>query len=153
EPALRRTLADLAPHIGFEYTVAVLPISVVALATTTWIARHLALPPKWDRLVLPGLCLGELDVFSQATSGVAERGPKDLRDLPEYFGRIQARPANYGKFDIEIIAEINFAPRLTSEDLLTQSLTLSEQGADIIDLGCDPGLTWDRVGEAVRMLR
>ena len=40
EPALRRVLAGLAPAAGFEYTVAVLPITVAALATTPWIARH-----------------------------------------------------------------------------------------------------------------
>ena len=41
EPSLRRTLEELAPRVGFEYSVVVLPITVVALATTPWIARHL----------------------------------------------------------------------------------------------------------------
>ena len=56
EPALRRTLADLAPRAGFDYSVAVLPITVVALATTPWIARHLSVPDGIDRVILPGLC-------------------------------------------------------------------------------------------------
>jgi len=34
EPALRRTLAEVAPRAGFEPMVIVLPITVVALATT-----------------------------------------------------------------------------------------------------------------------
>jgi dihydropteroate synthase-like protein len=84
---------------------------------------------------------------------VAERGPKDLRDLPEYFGKLRERPANYGEFDIEILVEVNFASRLAPEELLRRSLTLSKEGADVIDLGCDPGSTWTGVGEAVRMLR
>src|SRR6516164_9433723 len=153
EPSLRRTLAELAPRAGFEYTVAVLPISVVALATMPWISRHLSIPAQIDRLVLPGLCLGELGVLSTASGVVAERGPKDLRDLPEYFGKLRERPVNYGEFDIEILAEINFAPRLAPEELLRQALALSREGADVIDLGCDPGSTWTGVGEAVRMLR
>jgi dihydropteroate synthase-like protein len=153
EPSLRRTLAELAPRAGFEYTVAVLPISVVALATMPWIARHLSIPAQIDRLVLPGLCLGELGVLSTASGIVAERGPKDLRDLPEYFGKLRERPTTYGEFDIEILAEINFAPRLTPEELLRQSLALIKQGADVIDLGCDPGSTWTSVADAVRMLR
>jgi dihydropteroate synthase len=153
EPALRRTLTELAPRIGFEYSIVVLPITVVALATTHWIARHLQITPGVDRLVLPGLCLGELEVVSQAAGIAVERGPKDLRDLPEHFGKLRERPKNYGEFDIEILAEINYAPRLPLQELLTQSLALRAQGADVIDLGCEPGSTWSGVGDAVRMLR
>src|SRR5262245_66675235 len=77
EHALRRTLEDLAPRAGFEYEVAVLPITVVALATTPWIARHLAVPGGIDRVVLPGLCLGELEAVSQALA--VERGRSEER--------------------------------------------------------------------------
>ena len=87
EPSLRRTLAELAPKVGFDYTVAVLPITVAALATTPWIARHYTPPPGVDRIVLPGLCNGELNVLRQAWGEIAiEKGPADLRDLPDYFG-------------------------------------------------------------------
>src|SRR5688572_26370270 len=44
EPALRRTVAEVASRAGFEYSIAVLPITVVALASTGWIARHLQPP-------------------------------------------------------------------------------------------------------------
>src|SRR6266852_6298862 len=96
EPALRRTLAELAPRVGFEYTVAVLPITVAALATTPWIARHIQIPGGVDRIVLPGLCLGELEGVPHGESVAVERGPKDLRDLPEYFGKSHQRSASYG---------------------------------------------------------
>jgi dihydropteroate synthase-like protein len=152
EPSLRRTLADLAEQAHFTYTIAALPITVVALATTTWIARHLTLPPSIDRVVLPGLCLGELDAL--AGLGVpVERGPKDLRDLPEHFGKGTTRPADYGAFDIEILAEINYAPRLPLAELLAQAATLRAAGADVIDLGCEPGAVWSGIGAAVRALR
>jgi dihydropteroate synthase-like protein len=94
-----------------------------------------------------------LEVVSQAAGFAVERGPKDLRDLPEHFGKLRERPKSYGEFDIEILAEINYAPRLPLQELLTQSLALRAQGADVIDLGCDPGSTWSGVGDAVRMLR
>src|SRR5260370_455500 len=136
EPALKRMLADLGPRVGFQYTVAVLPITVAALATTAWIARHLRVSAGVDRIVLPGLCLGELTIVTQASGVAAERGPKDLRDLPEFFGKPHERPANYGAHDIEILAEINFAPRLNRDELLAQALALRADGADIIDLGC-----------------
>ena len=49
EPALRRTLLELAPQLGFDFSVTVLPITVVSLATTPWIARHLPALPQGPR--------------------------------------------------------------------------------------------------------
>ncbi|MGH7223209.1 MAG: DUF6513 domain-containing protein [Gemmataceae bacterium] len=151
EPSLRRLLDDLAPRAGFAFSVAVLPISVVALATTSWIARHLTVPPGIDRIIVPGLCQGELESLQDGGAAV-ERGPADLRDLPDFFSA--AGPSSdYGTFDIDIIAEINHAPRLDRAELLRQALALREDGDDVIDVGCDPGATWSGVGDAVRALR
>jgi dihydropteroate synthase-like protein len=153
EPALRRTLAELAPRAGFEAAVAVLPITVVALATTPWIARHATPPAGTDRVILPGLCRGELSVLDQAWGVPVERGPADLRDLPEFFGQ-QGRPrADYGGYDIAILAEINHAPGLPPDELLARARQMRDEGADVIDLGCDPGTTWAGAADAVKMLR
>jgi dihydropteroate synthase-like protein len=153
EPALRRTLAELAPGKGFDYTIAVLPISVIALATVSWIIRHLTVPSGIDHIILPGLCSGDLEPLSEKAGIPVERGPKDLRDLPLHFGEKNGPPADYGAYDIEIIAEINDAPHHSSESLLAHAMTLQSAGADVIDLGCTPGETWSSVGDAVRMLR
>jgi len=155
EPALRRTLDELAPRAGFDYTVAVLPITVVALAATPWIARHLQVPAGVDRVILPGLCQGDLEpVQICAGTAAVERGPTDLRTLPDYFqASRQGPPAGYGSYDIAILAEINHAPRLPRPQLLAQALQLRQSGADLIDVGCDPGSTWTEVGDAVRCLR
>src|SRR5262249_28099001 len=59
EPALRRVLAEVAPRAGIEPEVAVLPISVAALLTTEWIARHLTPSADVSRIVLPGFVRGE----------------------------------------------------------------------------------------------
>src|SRR3989442_1518780 len=91
EPALWRTLAALAPRAGFEYSVAVLPITVVALATTPWIARHLAVPSGVERVIPPGLCNGDLEPVAAVAGSAVERGPNDLRDLPDFF---HAAPAS-----------------------------------------------------------
>jgi dihydropteroate synthase-like protein len=144
EPALRRMLAELAPRAGFSYSVAVLPITVVALATTPWMARHLQPATGVDRVLLPGLCLGDLAVLAQAWG--------DVGDLPDFFGS-QAMTHDYGVHDIALIAEINHAPRLPLSDLLAGARTARQDGADVIDLGCDPGSTWDGIGAAVRALR
>lgn len=154
EPALRRTVAALAVDVGFEPVVAVLPITVAALATTNWVARHVALPVGVSRVVLPGLCRGDVSEVTNATGVPTERGPDDLRDLPEHFGRGPiGPPPGYGGYDIEILAEINHAPRLPRDDLLTQARRYRADGADVIDLGCDPGTTWAGVGDAVTALR
>jgi dihydropteroate synthase-like protein len=153
EPALRRTLASLGPSIGFEATVAVLPISVAALATTTWIRSHLTVPGDVDRVVLPGLCRGDLQTLQQQHGRPFERGPADLRDLPEYFGKRSHPASDYGAHDIEILAEINDAPRLGMAELLKRAGHYRDSGADIIDLGCEPGGSWTEIGKAVRALR
>jgi dihydropteroate synthase len=152
ETALRRTLADLAPRAGFDYDVAVLPITVAALAATAWIARHLSIPTRFDRVVLPGLCAGDLAPVQALTAASVERGPRDLRDLPDFFRAAKA-PADYGAYDIAILAEINHAPQLLREELLAQARILRDAGADLIDVGCDPGDAWTGAGDAVKALR
>jgi dihydropteroate synthase-like protein len=153
EPALRRVLDDLAPRAGFEPHVAVLNITVAALMTTTWVARRLAVPDGVERVILPGYCRGELDEVRAAAGVPVERGPKDLRDLPEFFGKSSGPPPGYGAFDIEILAEINHAPRKDLPAILAEARRYRDGGADVIDLGCDPGGTWGGVGEAVAALR
>jgi dihydropteroate synthase-like protein len=153
EPALRRMLADLGPRAHFDYSVAVLPITVAALATTPWLARHLTVGAGIDRVLLPGLCLGDLAIVAERAGIAVERGPKDLRDLPEFFGKSSGPPAGYGGYDIEILAEINYAPRMALDDLKAQALKARAAGADVIDLGCDPGGAWSGVSDAVRALR
>lgn len=155
EPSLRRTLAELAPRAGFEYEVVVLPISVVALATTVWIARHLTVPAGVGRVILPGLCNGELGPLVTQFGVPVERGPADLRDLPDAFAAGQDTPivTPPDAYDIAILAEINHAPRLPRETILTQARAYRASGADVIDLGCDPGGPWPGVGDTVRALR
>jgi len=149
EPALRRTVADLAPRVGFEPHVAVLNITVAALLTTNWVARHLHVPDGIDRVILPGLCRGELAELGPK----AERGPNDLRDLPEFFGKKSGPPPGYGAWDIEILAEINHAPKKSRDAILAEARHFLESGADVIDLGCDPGGPWPGVADAVKALR
>lgn len=153
EPALRRIAQQLAATVGFDQSVAVLPITVAALATTEWIAHHLQVPTGVTRILLPGLCAGDLATIAKRTGVLVERGPDDLLDLPEYFGTAQATRQLSGEYDIEIIAEINHCPRLTLGEILAVAADYRASGADVIDLGCDPGPEWPAVGDTVRTLR
>ena len=153
EFALRGVLEKLAPQAGFDYDVAVLGISVAALMHAEWVARKLPPPAGFDRIILPGWCGGDIQSLRDRYGVTVELGPKDLQDLPDYFGkRRQPRP-DFGQFDIEILAEINHAPRLAEADLLRLACRWRDQGADVIDLGCVPGATWARAGEMTRLLR
>src|SRR5262245_16157020 len=107
EPALHRVLNELAQRAEFSYSVAVLPISVVALATTPWIASHLTMPDGVDRVMIPGLCLGNPDVIEERIGKPVDQGPQDLRELPTYFGIENSTGKVSGKYDISILAEIN----------------------------------------------
>jgi dihydropteroate synthase len=149
EPALRRVLADMAPP--FAYDVAVLGITVAALMTTPWIARHLEAPADdTDLVLIPGLCEGDLGVVREKVGVRVEKGPKDLREIPAYFGRHV--PREYGKWDIEIVAEINNVPRLTREETRRAAEYFRESGADVIDIGCTPGMPFPDLGDVVRDL-
>jgi dihydropteroate synthase-like protein len=165
EPALRRVVGSLAEEFGFRAEVAVLGITVAALMHAEWVARKLAahfdaLPETleleargpFDRAVLPGWCQGDLDALAGRFGFPFERGPKDLYDLPQFFGRAHRPPPDLSRFDIEILAEINHAPRLSLPELHAAAAAYRESGADVIDLGCVPGARWEAVGEAVRSL-
>jgi len=149
EPALRRVLEEMAPPFGYE--VAVLGITVAALMTTAWIADHLTVPPGTDLVLIPGLCEGDATTLAHAVGVAVEKGPKDLREIPRHFGRTAAAQ-DYGAWDIEIVAEINNAPRLSREELRRTAEYFRASGADIVDIGCTPGLAFPSLGELVREL-
>jgi len=153
EPALRRVLAGMAPP--FAYDVRVLGITVAALMTTEWIARHLPaagpVPDEVDVILIPGLCEGDPRIVADAAGVQVEKGPKDLREIPVYFGR-QATAPDYGAWDIEILAEINNAPRLTREAVRAEADYYRASGADVIDIGCTPGLAYPALADDVRAL-
>lgn len=153
EVSLRELLASLAPKVGFEYDVAVLGISVAALMSVDFVARKLEPPSGISRVLLPGWCGGDLNSLSQKFGTPFERGPKDMFDLPEYFGGQTKSPPDLSRYDIEILAEINHAPRLTHKELLAQAEKYRRDGADIVDLGCIPDEFWPQVGVATQMLR
>lgn len=154
EHSLRRVVAEVAAATGFQVSIDVLPITVAALMTPDWIARRISVPPGADRVLVPGYCEGDLTPIVAAAGGrPVERGPRDLRRLPDHFGRPPQPIPDYGRFDIEIVAEINHAPRYSIPDLLAEAKRLSAAGADIIDLGCSPGHVWNNVAEGVAALR
>lgn len=154
EFSLRKVLADLSRAADFDYEVEVMGISVAALMHVHWLLRKLPeIPRGYSRVIVPGWCQGPIEELESAWGMRVVRGPRELHDLPEFFGKKRMKPVDYGEFEIEILAEINHAPRMSDSEILAQAAHYLESGADIIDVGCIPGESWGRIGDVVRMLR
>ncbi len=94
EPALRDTLSRA--ELPFDYDVAVMKITVAALMTTDWIARFLHVPDGVTRIMIPGMCEGDVDVLSErfgvpaenlTTQGYGEQYLKIATEAPEQENR------------------------------------------------------------------
>jgi dihydropteroate synthase-like protein len=80
------------------------------------------------------------------------KGPKDLKDLPAFFGR-ERRLEGYGKYRAKILAEIVDAYKLSLEQVLARAEYFRASGADIIDLGGAVRGNFAHVGEVVAALK
>lgn len=150
ERSLRQIVAELSGQIGFEYSIDVMPITVAALLTAKWIAPRLHIPSVTTEILLPGYCDGDLSPIKDVTNLPVRVGPRELRALPEYFGG--KRNEDYGARSIEILAEINHAPRLSLEEILKLARRYRESGAEVIDVGCEPNDCWSGVSDCVNAL-
>lgn len=155
EAVVRQTAATVQARAPVDFEVNVLPITVAALMHTSWVERKLEWSAEWqfDRVLLPGYCQGETSALSERFGVPFARGPKDILDLPEFFGLGKRKQADLSKYDVEILAEINHAPRLSLDQILRLAEHYRSSGADLIDVGCIPGERWAAVGLTVAALR
>ncbi len=150
EPRLRRLLDSMAP-LDFGVSVADLGVKVAALMTVELVMRRLEDVGEADLVVLPGRFRGDLGRLEQHYGVRFERGPEELVDLPEHFGRA-AKAAVLARHDCRIFAEIVDAPQLAVPEILTRAGELAADGADVIDLGCLPDCPFPHLEEAVQEL-
>ncbi len=155
EPSLHKVVTQLGESVGFEPQVLDVGVSVAALMHADLVARRL--PEETaagsQKVFVPGWCQGDLGVLSDKFGVPFERGPKDLFDLPEYFGKGARPPIKLDEYDIEILAEINHAPRMSDREILKLASHFRDSGANVIDLGCVPGESWPRVAEVTQLLK
>ena len=147
---LERLLESLAP-LSFEYEVRELGVKVAALMTDALIRRRLPAPIQADRVVLPGRFRGDLASLGEHYGIVFQRGPDELSDLPEFFGR-KGGPPDLSKFEVRIFAEIVEAPSLDVEAIMARAETYRAAGADVIDIGCLPDTDFPHLEEAIQAL-
>ncbi|HYY15297.1 MAG TPA: DUF6513 domain-containing protein, partial [Gammaproteobacteria bacterium] len=146
EKSLKQVLESM--QTDFSYEVLNIGLSVAALMTAEMIHRRLQDPHGADRILVPGLCTGDLAIPAQRLGVPIVRGPKDLKDLPTFFGQ-GGKPPDLSRYDIRIFAEIVEAPYLEVEAILHQAEAYKADGADVIDVGCIPGVPFPHLEETV----
>lgn len=151
EKSLHKVLEDMQPT-EFNYRIAQLGVSVAALLTPQLIMRRLPDAGDADRIIVPGLCKGDLGLLEEKYGVPVVRGPDDLKDLPQFFGR-GGREVDLSKFDVKIFAEIVEAPQLTVDGVVARAQEFRRQGADVIDLGCLPNTPFPHLKDAIDALK
>lgn len=136
----------------FKYRVEQIGVSVAALMTPDLIARRLKSSGDANKMILPGLCQGDLSQLHRQYGIPVERGPDDLKDLPQYFGQIGIAP-DLSQYSCQIFAEIVDAPDLSVEEIVAKSNKFRAQGANVIDLGCLPGRPFLHLADSIRALK
>ncbi len=150
EKQLRNILDKMQPN--FTYTVHQLGLKVAALMTTDMIARRLSDTFGADRVIVPGRCRGNLDVLSKTLGLPIDRGPEELKDLPQYFGKVAQKP-DLSRYSLKIFAEIVDAPNVSVEEVVKRAHYYKKNGADVIDIGCLPSTDFPQMEAIIRALK
>jgi dihydropteroate synthase-like protein len=150
EKQLRNILDKMQPN--FTYTVHQLGLKVAALMTTDMIARRLSDTFGADRVIVPGRCRGNLDVLSKTLGLPIDRGPEELKDLPQYFGKAAQKP-DLSRYSLKIFAEIVDAPNVSVEEVVKRAHYYKKNGADVIDIGCLPSTDLPQMEAIIQALK
>lgn len=154
EKSLQKVLQEVQANPktpAFKYRIEQIGVSVAALMTPEMIARRLKDTGEANKMILPGLCQGDLSQLHRQFGIPVERGPNDLKDLPQYFGHAGKEP-DLSRQNVKIFAEIVDAPYLTLEQIFERACLYKKQDADVIDLGCIPNVPFPHLVDAIRML-
>jgi dihydropteroate synthase-like protein len=151
EKSLYQVLEGMQPT-PFSWEVREIGLQVAGLMTADMIRRRVAAPVEANRIIVPGRCRGDLDALAQHYGVSVERGPEEVKDLPQFFGR-EAKHFDLSRYETEIFAEIVDAPRLDLDGIAARAREYARQGADVIDIGCLPETPFAHLEDAVRMLK
>ena len=150
EKQLRNILEKMQPN--FTYTVHQLGLKVASLMTTDMVARRLLDTFGADRIIVPGRCRGSLEALSQTLGLPIDRGPEELKDLPQYFGKAAQKP-DLSRYSVKIFAEIVDAPNVSVEEVVKRAHYYKKNGADVIDIGCLPSTDFPHMEAIIQTLK
>lgn len=149
-PRLEKVLAQVA-DADLQTAVEDVGVKVAALMTAGLIKRRLAPPVEADRVVVPGLFRGDIDALTVHYNVPFQRGPDDLKDVPDFLGH-PGGPPDLSRYDVRIFAEIVEAPTLSVDAIVARAADYRDDGADVIDLGCLPDTPFPHLEDAVGAL-
>ena len=155
EKSLNKVLSEVQENPKtppFKYRVEQIGVSVAALMTPDLIARRVKQTGDADKVIVPGLCQGDLTKLEVQYGIPVERGPEDLKDLPQYFGHAGVEP-DLSRYSVQIFSEIVDAPYLSVEGVIRKAEQFRQQGANVIDLGCLPGVPFPHLADTVKALK
>ena len=148
---LRRLLEGLRDP-PFAWQVLDVGVKVAALMTAPILRRRLPRPLPADRVILPGRAGVDTVALSAEFAVPFVHGPDEIADLPRFLG-FGARPADLSRHDTRIFAEIVDAATQPLDALVARAAALRADGADVIDLGCRPGVAFPHLEAAVQALK
>jgi dihydropteroate synthase-like protein len=151
EPSLRRVMEGIDAD-EYDWTVRALGVKIAALLTADTILKRLTHTEDADRVLLPGRFRGDLERLAAHFGVPFERGPDELRDLPEFLGQGGQAP-DLSRHDMRIFAEIIEAPLLETEAILRRAAQFVSDGADVIDIGCMPEVPFPDLPDVVARLK
>ncbi|WP_181706949.1 DUF6513 domain-containing protein [Chthonobacter rhizosphaerae] len=149
-PRVETVMAGLGAT--FAYTILDVGVKVAALMTEDIIRRRVTLPAGATRVVVPGRCRADLDALSAHFGMPVLRGPDEVVDLPQFFGR-GAREADLSRYELMIFAEIVEAPESSIDHVVKRAHEHKAAGADVIDIGCLPDTPFPHLEELIRTLK
>jgi dihydropteroate synthase-like protein len=150
EPRLQAVIGEIGLPDGTWQTNN-LGIKVAALMTEAIVLKRLPAPVKADRVLVPGRSRMDLASLGAHYGVPFERGPDELVDLPQFFGR-GGRPVDLSGYDVRIFAEIVEAPLIGVDDIVARGLRYKAAGADVIDIGCQPETPFLHLESAIAAL-
>jgi dihydropteroate synthase len=150
EKRLHKILESMQPT-DFSYQVENIGVNVAALMTAQMIKRRLTMLDTPDRVIVPGLCRGDLPAITEFFDVPFIHGPIDLKDMPVFFGH-DCKIPDLSQHNVLIFAEIVDAPNITVEDILTRARKYHRDGANVIDIGCLPDTPFPHLEESVEAL-
>lgn len=155
EKSLDKVLTEIQQNAKtppFKYRIQQIGVSVAALMTPDLILRRVKETGDADKVILPGLCQGDIAPLVEQFGVPVVRGPEDLKDLPQYFGQA-GKTTDLSQYRVQIFAEIVDAPFLTVDAIIEKAKRFQAQGANVIDLGCIPAVPFPHLTETIQALK